>query len=149
MICALLVLSTGAWAQNMYDAQMMGGYAVRTTDAQTGHETYTPTEHASYWVNMQYGTTWQAGFFAGYIKQLGTRGMVEDASVFYGRACNMTEMFRIAPRVSRQVGNLQLAAEVEWNRAAFGTLQSGTAGDVSQARFVSEVKVDVAATLLF
>lgn len=145
----LKVRGAAIYAQNMFDAQMMGGYAVRSTDSETGHETYTPTEHACYWVNLQYGTAWQYGFFAGYIKQLGTCKVVDDASVFYGRACNMTEMFRVAPRVSRRVGNFELAAEVEWNKAGFGSLKSGTAGDVSGVRYVNEVKVDVAATLVF
>ncbi|MBQ7213483.1 MAG: hypothetical protein IJS25_03000, partial [Bacteroidales bacterium] len=135
------------YAQNMNDAQMIGGYAVATRDILTGKETYTPTQHLNYWLMLQYGRQLKAGLYAGYLKSLGTLDPVNGE--FFGRACNMDSMFRLAPRLYYNVGNLQLAGEVEWDHAVFGTNQPGTKGDIVNTHDVDGVKVDVAVMFMF
>ncbi|MBQ5997127.1 MAG: hypothetical protein IJL64_04595 [Bacteroidales bacterium] len=135
------------YAQNMNDAQMIGGYAVATRDILTGRETYTPTQHLNYWLMLQYGRQLKAGLYAGYLKSLGTLDPVNGE--FFGRACNMDSMFRLAPRLYYNVGNLQLAGEVEWDHAVFGANQPGTKGDIVNTHDVDGVKVDVAVMFMF
>ena len=64
------------------------------------------------------------------MKSLGTVDEVADVSKFYGRACDMDWMFRVAPRVYYRKGSLQLAGEVEISTASFGTLVPNTCGDI-------------------
>ena len=137
------------YTQNMHDTQLIGGYAVSKTDATTGRETYTSTQHMNYWLMLQYGKQIQYGLYTGYVKSLGTVDEVADVSKFYGRACDMDWMFRVAPRVYYRKGSLQLAGEVEISTASFGTLVPNTCGDIINTKTVTGVKVDLAASVFF
>jgi len=81
------------YTQNTTESMMVGGYAVSAIDPATGHEKYTPTQYMNYWINVDYGKKWQAGFFAGYLNSSGTLENVTD--VWYARAHDIKYMYRI------------------------------------------------------
>jgi hypothetical protein len=68
---------------------------------------------------MTGGEKFQAGLFGGYAKNLGAKKTLTSA--VYARAANIDLLYRLAPRILFNSGNVRLAAEVEWTAAAYGT----------------------------
>lgn len=138
------------YGQNTYEAFMLGGYGIHSLDTETGRETYTPTQHWVNWVNITYGSTWRAGLFAGYIKNLGTTKIVPGgASGFFGREPGIKQMIRIAPHILYTVNNFQFGAEAEITAASFGTVLANTKGSVANAKFVTNSRLQLTMSYLF
>ena len=129
------------YAQNTTESLMIGGYAVSAFDPQTGHESYTPTKHMNYWVNIDYGKKCQVGIFAGYLNSLGTIDPV--VGDWYARAPNIKYMYRISPHVFYSLSNWQFGAEFEYTAAAFGTIEPGSKGKVVGANEVANLRTNL------
>lgn len=104
--------------QNLSDHTMAGGYAVETI--QPGEPTrYINLNHFFTWVDVSYRLKdYEAGFFGGWIRNLGTRRPA--TSRFYGRGENIAYAWRAAPRLGYYTGPLSLWLEVEYTTAAYG-----------------------------
>ncbi len=138
------------YAQNTTESLMLGGYAVSSIDLMTGHETYTPTQHMNYWVNVDYGKKWQVGLFAGYLDNLGTlENVVEGTDKWYARANDIKYMYRISPHLFYNVNNWQFAAELEYTTAAFGTVQNDQKGKVIDASEISNFRSNLMVCFYF
>lgn len=138
------------YAQNTTESLMLGGYAVSTIDLMTGHETYTPTQHMNYWVNVDYGKKWQVGLFAGYLNNLGTlENVVKGADKWYARANDIKYMYRISPHLFYNINNWQFAAELEYTTAAFGTVQNDQKGKVIDASEISNFRTNLMVCFYF
>jgi hypothetical protein len=109
----------GIYGQNLSDHLLLGGYAVQTEDTLSNIRTYINLNVASAWIDVMSNTkVWQAGFFAGYSKNLGTR---ESASkLFYGRGDGIDYVYRVSPRLQYNALPLQFIAEVEYTTVAYG-----------------------------
>ena len=129
------------YAQNTTESLMIGGYGVSAIDPKTGHEKYTPTQHLNCWVNVDYGTKWQVGLFAGYLNNLGTLDKVVGA--WYARAHDIKYMYRISPHVFYNLHNWQFAAEFEYTAAAFGTVQYDNKAKITNASEVANFRTNL------
>lgn len=109
----------GVTGQNLTDHLMLGGYAVESTDAVTGIETYIPTGVQSVWTDISFAGKISAGCFAGYTVNKGVDGKIKGKT--YGRGDNIDNIFRIAPRLVVSCEKTQLATELEYTTAAYGT----------------------------
>lgn len=108
------------YGQNVAESLLPGGYAVASHDPVTGFETYTPTNHIFSFVNIIYGETWKAGFFAGYMKNLGTSE--NPVGPFYARGADVGECTRFSPLISWQQKNLMVSFEPEFTTVTYGTI---------------------------
>lgn len=144
---------SGIYAQNLTELFQSGGYAVKSYDAATGARTYTPSNTMSYWANVTYGKTWVAGLFGGYSKNLGFNDNLVTtaggAATFLGRWQNVDHIYRIAPSLKYNVGNWQFGAELDYNVAAYGTVDNSNKGKVTGAKEISGVRGLLATTFFF
>lgn len=108
----------GVLGQNLADHLMAGGYAGEII--QPGEPIhYINLNHFFTWAEVSYRLKdYEAGFFGGWIRNLGTRRPA--ASRFYGRGENIAYAWRAAPRLGYHTGPLSLWLEVEYTSAAYG-----------------------------
>ena len=135
------------YAQNTTESLQIGGYAVSALDPQTGHESYTPTQHMNYWVNIDYGKKWQIGLFAGYLNSLGTKDPVVGS--WYARAPEIKYMYRISPHIFYNINNWQFATEFEYTSAAFGDIEAGSKGKVINLGEVANLRTNLLVCFYF
>jgi len=110
----------GLYGQNLVDVMLPGGYAVKSIDANTGAETYTPFNNLSVWTDIAYGKKVEVGVFGGYGKVLGTDEETE-VQIFYGRGTNIGSLLRVSPRIAYTQGKFRTAFEIEYTAAEYGT----------------------------
>lgn len=115
--------------QNLSDYIMPGGYGV--TDSINGNLGYTNFNMSSSWLNIVYGTKWQAGLFIGYSQNLGsTKNLLATSGKFTAYGFGVTDqlmldrMYRIAPHVSYNLPNLKFGLEYDLTGVEYGTLKS-------------------------
>lgn len=104
---------------------MLGGYAVsHTKDIASGEYAYTPFRHTTSWVNFTYGTTWKAGIFGGYTKNLGTSDALDDASgvYIYGKSLNIDRLYTVNPSLSYNLPHWKLGVEYSLTTAHYGAI---------------------------
>lgn len=124
------------FVQNPTDISMIGGYAVKTIDPETDQRTYTNINALSLWTDWQFrkDKPFKFGFFTGFIKNLGARTCIErdllDANCdvierrVFGAGTDIDNLFRFVPRVTWAIKDFEFAAELEYTRAAFGTINN-------------------------
>ena len=98
------------FGQNVCESLLPSGYAVASFNTATGAETYTPFNHIYNWVNFTYGTEWKFGFFAGYLKNLGTSENI--VGEIYGFATNADLMYKFSPQLIYSYKNFIFGAEL-------------------------------------
>ncbi|MCK5856647.1 MAG: hypothetical protein KAG64_04110 [Bacteroidales bacterium] len=114
------------YGQNLSDQLMMGGYAVASTDVQTGIQDYTPTNHFFIWGDVLYRKklkriTIISGFFAGFTQNLGTSQNAEGP--YYAVGANIDQMYRVAPSFSVKSGNTMFSLEWEYSHVMYGDIK--------------------------
>jgi hypothetical protein len=120
------------WGENLSDHLMLSGYGV--TDSINGNPGYTNFNIVSSWLNIVYGTKWQAGIFVGFSKNLGTnKTLVANADnkfTAYGygfyqdNQLLLDRLIRLAPHISYNLPNLKFGLEYDLTSASYGTLKS-------------------------
>lgn len=141
----LIIRSKLIVGQNLTEHLMLGGYAVRSVDPASHHETYTPTNHLFMWSGITYGKYTQFGLFGGFAKNLGTTH--PNTGKYYARGQDIDYMYRITPTCSVQSGRVKLAGELEYTVAAFGA--PDIQGKVENAEEVANLRVLLAFFYLF
>lgn len=146
----LSIKGNAIYAQNLSEMFHQGGYAVTSIDQETGARTYTPSNSVAGWLNITYGKTLVAGIFGGYQKNLGFgENILSGAGSFLGRWQNIDHFYRVAPSLKYSSGRLVLAAELDFNVAAYGTVDHLNNGKVSDAKEVSGVRGLLMGTFFF
>jgi hypothetical protein len=117
---------------------MLGGYAVSdSVDKERGFVTYTPFQVFAIWSDFHTnGKKIQFGLFAAYSNNMGTIDPIEGP--IYCRGSNIDYSIRIAPRFIWNVGKFRIAPEIEWDMAAYGTVNPG--GKVENTTQVSNLR---------
>lgn len=117
----LTIKAEGVYGQNGCDYLLPGGFAVKdTTDYTRELIEYTPISAISAWTDMHTnGKIFQAGLFAGYAKNLGSKDNVNGP--VYGLGTDIANIFRVSPRLIVNSGKFSVAAELEYTSAAYGT----------------------------
>lgn len=123
----LVVKAKAVVGQNMTHLNIPGGYGVKTLDPTTGAMTYTPYNSFASFVNAVYGSKYQAGIFAGYMQNLGTKAALHNfgteaapSTVTPGLAPNIASVYRVAPSLTLNVSKLRLTLEYELTNAEYG-----------------------------
>jgi hypothetical protein len=132
----------------MYDYTMLGGYAIKydtaTGGVQNDDYAYTTLNVLSGWTEFIYNLKkWQFGIFGGYTKNMGSLHNIFDwtkTASFYSRGRDISDIFRISPRVVFNAGKLRLALEGEYTSAAYGN-KVNSLGDVSDLKRVANIRV--------
>jgi hypothetical protein len=141
--------------QNGDDLSVIGGYAVHSIDPITDRRSYTNLNTCSLWMDVERQSERgcvQPGLFLGFAKSLGSRnsvvlddrdgaGIITDRRVF-GFGTDIDTLVRVSPRVRWNMKNMTVGAELEYTRAAFGTLN--TEGKVDCTDPVGNVRFLVA-----
>ena len=115
---------------------MNGGYGVsRIMD--DGSYAYTPTRTSASWISIVYGgkigaqedkhpQKLQGIFFAGYIRNFGTKEALYDTDkYYYPRGIGMNRMWRLSPTLLYTVGKFQLGLEYEVTSVHYGDVTLG------------------------
>jgi len=137
----------GLYIQNMSEALMQGGYAVKTAKAD-GDSEYTPSQSLNAWANFTYGKKYMGGLFLGYVKNLGLRDN-PVGTIYYGYGNNIGSLYRLAPSFVYTSGRFQFSVEEELTGAAYGTYDAADKGKVKDAKMVSNLRSLLSATLFF
>ena len=124
------------FGQNAHDYGMISGYAVHTIDPITDERTYANLQAVSYWIDVAVvkSKKIEPGIFIGYVKNIGatktilpnvvdTTGTVTEKRIF-GFGTDADHVFRVSPRCRWRINKLTLAGEIEYTRAAFGTINN-------------------------
>ncbi len=155
----------GTYAQNAFDGMMLGGYAVRQiTDTITDYREYTSVNAISSWMDIHTnGNRFQAGLFAGYTQNLGTRealhkDILDPGNPNYGmyvRGENIRHVYRVSPRVVYNNGSFRIAGEVEFTTAAYaqtddsGNLMINDKAQITQTSEVTNMRIILATYYFF
>ncbi|MDP2888981.1 MAG: hypothetical protein Q8P34_08450 [Bacteroidota bacterium] len=115
--------------QNMNHLTIPGGYGVKSVDQATGAMNYTPYNTLTSFINAVYGKKYQVGFFAGYLKNMGTNDALynfgtsasDPAAVTPGMVPNVASIYRVAPHFAINVSKVRLVFEYEHTSAEYGT----------------------------
>lgn len=144
------VQASGLYGQNLSELFQQGGYAVTAIDSTNGSRRYTPSNSITSWLNITYGKTVVIGLFGGYSKNLGfSKNIIGGVGSYLGRWQDVDHIYRISPSIKYNIGRLILGAELEYNVAAYGTVDYTNKGKVKDAKEVSGVRGLLAATFLF
>lgn len=146
----LTVKGSALYGQNLSEVFQQGGYAVTEIDPDNGNRSYSPSNSVSSWVNITYGQKVIAGLFGGYQKNLGfSDDILGGAGSFFGRWQDVAYIYRLSPSVQYKVGRLILAAELDYNIAAYGKVDITDKGKVKDAKEIAGTRGLLAATFLF
>lgn len=137
------------YGQNLSELFQQGGYAVKSQNDETGARTYTPSNSVSYWLNATYGKIWQVGLFAGYQQNLGFSDNPLADGAFFGRWQDVDHIYRIAPSLKYSYKQWAFHAEVDYDVAAYGTVNYADKGKVRNAHEISGVRGIFATTFFF
>ena len=137
----VIIKVEGVLAQNAYDMVMIGGYAVsKVTEPLTGAKDFTNLKTGSFWLDANTtGKMVQVGLFAGYTKNLGSTDNI-TTSTFYSRGSNIDNVYRIAPRATFVSGKLDIAFELEYTVATYGTANGDTKGGVTDGKAIANTR---------
>ncbi len=115
------IKAEGVYGQNACDYLLPGGFAVKdTTDNTRAFVEYTPISAISAWTDIHTnGKLFQAGLFAGYAKNLGSKDNINGP--VYGLGTNIANIFRVSPRLIVNSGKFRVTAEMEYTSASYGT----------------------------
>ena len=135
------------FGQNVCESLLPSGYAVASINNSTGAETYTPFNHIYNWVNFTYGTDWKFGFFAGYLKNLGTSKNV--VGEIYGFTTNADMMYKLSPQLIYNYKNFMFGAELSLTTVAYGTNDKADKAKVKNTEKVSNIRTMVSVAYKF
>lgn len=115
------------FGENLYDLQMLGGYAIKNYFV-------TPDGGDYEYTNLLTGAAWIDAFvnlgkvnvavFGGYSQNYGSNQNIlnwASSKSYYSRGYNIDHVYRIAPRASYMVGKVKLGLECDYTVAAYGT----------------------------
>jgi hypothetical protein len=126
------------YGQNVCESLLPSGYAVASVNATTGAETYTSFNHLYNWVNIIYGNDWKFGFFAGYLKNMGTSENV--VGEIYGFTTDADMMYKLSPQIIYNYKNFTFGAELSLTTVAYGMNEKVNKAKVIDTDNVSNVR---------
>jgi hypothetical protein len=146
----LTIQGSSLYGQNLSELFQQGGYAVSSIDLINGYRSYTPSNSVASWLNATYGKDLVIGLFGGYQKNLGfSKNILSGAGTFLGRWLDIDHIYRLAPSIKYSKGRITLAAELDYNVAAYGTVDYFDKGKVKNADEISNVRGLISVMFLF
>ena len=115
--------------QNMSHLGICSGFG-QVDHLDPGRIEYAPLAASSSWVQVQYGGALKAGLFGGYMSNWGAGKDLVVATICGAENGTIDKMWRVAPNVQYNVGNMNLGIEYELTTVAYGTCKAnGTVTD--------------------
>lgn len=135
--------------ENIPDLLAISGFAVKEiTDITKGYQTYTPMVTNSFWTDIHTnGKKVQAGLFAGYTKNMGTKD--DNADKYYGLGHNIGSQYRISPRIMVNSNKVRFAFETEYTVASYGTHDPDNKGEIINTEEVANIRLLMAVYYFF
>lgn len=113
--------------QNMSHLGICSGFGL-VGNLNPGDIQYTPLAASSSWAQVQYGDELKFGLMGGYMSNWGAGK--DLAAIYAVEGGRIDNMWRVAPNVQYNVGNMNLGVEYELTTVAYGTPQAnGTVDD--------------------
>lgn len=137
------VAAKSVLGSNLTQVSMLGGYGVKSTDARTGEQEYSPNRNSSSWLNIAYGKKWKPAVFLGYMKNLGTS---DEISKMYGTGTNVDQLVSTSAELTYNVPHWKLGVEYNLTSAWYGSMKSSN-GKIIDTHSVSNNRL--VATVLF
>ena len=126
--------------ENMTNFGMNGGYAVKCVNDVTDQRDYTNLRVLGIWSEFIGRTKHlEPALFIGYTKNFGAGSKIiqsvidqdgNEESTIYGIGLEIDNVFRISPRLRWFVKNVTVGLEIEYTRAAYGTITNTGKVDV-------------------
>lgn len=135
------------YGNNLADHLMLGGYAVKSINAVTGEEEYTPVSVLSFWGEIATGKEIEFALFGGYSKNMGAGDNISGS--YYGRGINIENLIRISPRVQFNSGQSRISTELEYTSAGYGTPANLNKGKVENVKTFSNLRLLIAVYYFF
>ena len=136
----LAVKAKTIYGQNMGHLLLFNGYGVSKINDDGSYE-YTNLNNSTSWLNVTYGTKYQAGLFLGYSKNLGSSGelaKIEKNPYTFGPS-NIDQIYRISPQVSYNLKHWTFGVEYEMTTVSYGEMQKN--GKVKDTHDVTNNRV--------
>lgn len=137
------------FSQNGAGYGLISGYAVHAINPFNDQREYTNTQAVSIWADLEYKAPLEPGIFIGYTKNIGspktlitqvTSDGIIEPTIYIPNASALDFVFRVAPRIRWFNGPFVVGAELDYSRAAFGSINNfGTIYDkrpVNNVRFL-------------
>ncbi|MFP4555979.1 MAG: hypothetical protein ACLFNU_03815 [Bacteroidales bacterium] len=117
-----------SFGENMTHQIMIGGYGRQLADSAKLYDyDYANIKSFAAWAEAMYdfSENWGFGFFVGTMSALGSDTEIEtpaqNAPIWYTRAANISNGYRLSPRIVYSHKNFMLALEYLYNTADYGT----------------------------
>jgi len=152
------IASKVGYLQNTPDLLTLGGYAVSCVSPITDERDYTNIRDAIFWVDIELHKQWSPGIYIGFTKNLGaTKPIIQsiadqqtgatESTIYTLLDSNIDYVFRVSPRLRYNADPVTLAGEINFVRAAYGTI--GPKGKVCNTDPVNGARIAVGAYLFF
>ena len=144
---------TGAWyGGNMADFLMAGGYSIAEYDHNHLPSKYTPMQNVAGFVDLslKLSDNIAIGVFSALNKNLGFADEIAIAAPIWGRATDVDLLYKVAPRFTYQMNNVQFGFEVDYTGANYGKTQiinnTSWQGKWNETNNVSNTRIILVAT---
>jgi len=152
------IASKVGYLQNATDFTTLGGYAVSCASPVTDERTYTNLRDVTAWVDVELQKKWSPGLYVGYVKNIGADKPIltsltnpqtneTESTIYTLLGGDIDYVFRVAPRVRYNTKPITIAGEINFVRAAYGTI--GLKGKVHNTDPVNGVRIALGAYLFF
>ena len=114
------------YGENMSHLLLLSGYGVSKVLPDGSFE-YTNIRNSTSWMNFVYGDKWQVGFFAGFMKNLGSDDKLYSPETTYIFGYNnLDKVFRLSPMLCYNLKRWTFGVEYEMTSAFYGDLKLET-----------------------
>jgi len=138
------VAAKSVLGSNLTQASGLGGFGVKSVDARTQEQEYTPISFSSSWLNVVYGRKWKPGILVGYAKNLGSGDALYapegHSATVYGTGTNLDRLVAAGAELTYNVPHWKIGVEYMLSTAWYGSL-SASSGKVTDAHAISYHRV--------
>ena len=144
------VKAKSIYGQNMGHLLLLNGYGVSKINTDGSYE-YTNLKNSTSWLNVTYGSKYQAGLFLGYSKNLGSSGELAESldptkpgapfGVYTFGPSNIDQVYRISPQISYNQKHWQFGIEYEMTTVSYGKTMDLKDGKVKNTHNVTNNRV--------
>ncbi len=152
-----ILKTTGTYGANMFDAMMLGGYAVKKPNNLSNltnfdYREYTTINNMSFWAELMTKgkSKMQYALFSGYTKNLGAEDEIykpQTTKSYFTRGVNIDYVFRVSPRAVYTEKKMKFAFETEYTVAGYGNTSNNFGEIQDQSTLYPTAKINDVANL--
>lgn len=152
-----ILKTTGTYGANMFDAMMLGGYAIKKPNNLSNltnfdYREYTTINNMSFWAELMTKgkSKMQYALFSGYTKNLGAEDEIykpQTTKSYFTRGVNIDYVFRVSPRAVYTEKKMKFAFETEYTVAGYGNTSNNFGEIQDQSTLYPTAKINDVANL--